>query len=73
MIILFQDSGEPLKALTYIKVVGQVKIFSGKAHVVAHHVSKMQSLNELIAHSIECVHASMSIRKQGESVCLINK
>jgi hypothetical protein len=57
--------------LTYIKVVGQVKIFSGKAHVVAHHVSKMQSLNELIAHSIECVHASMSIRKQGENVCLI--
>ena len=55
--------------MTYIKVVGQVKIFSGKAHVVAHHVSKMQSLNELIAHSIECVHASMSIRKQGELVC----
>jgi hypothetical protein len=27
----------------------------------------MQSLNELIAHSIECIHASMSIRKQGES------
>ena len=54
--------------MTYIKVVGQVKIFSGKAHVVAHHVKKMQSLNELIAHSIECVHASMSIRKQGESV-----
>jgi len=57
--------------LTYIKVVGQVKIFSGKAHVVAHHVSKMQSLNELIAHNIECVHASMSIRKQGENVYLI--
>jgi len=60
------DSGEPLKPLSYIKVVGQVKIFGGKAHVVAHHVSKMQSLNELIAHSIECVHASISIRKQGE-------
>jgi hypothetical protein len=30
----------------------------------------MQSLNELIAHNIECVHASMSIRKQGELVCL---
>jgi hypothetical protein len=28
----------------------------------------MQSLNELIAHSIECIHASMSIRKQGELV-----
>lgn len=54
--------------MTYIKVVGQVKVFSGKAHVVAHHVKKMQSLNELIAHSIECVHASMSIRKQGELV-----
>jgi len=33
----------------------------------------MQSLNELIAHSIECVHASISIRKQGEIVCLIKK
>ena len=63
-----KDSGEPMKPLTYVKVVGQVKIFAGKAHVVAHHVSKMQSLNELIAHAIECVHASMSIRKQGELV-----
>ena len=27
-------------------------------------------LNELIAHSIECVHASISIRKQGEPICL---
>jgi len=61
------DSGEPLQPLTYIKVIGQVKTFAGKTHVVAHHVSKMQSLNELIAHCIECVHASMSIRKQGES------
>ncbi|CAF1017965.1 unnamed protein product [Rotaria sp. Silwood1] len=61
------DSGEPLKPLTYIKVVGQVKIFGGKSHVVAHHISKMQSLNELIAHDIECVHASICIRKQGES------
>ncbi|CAF4131111.1 unnamed protein product [Adineta steineri] len=60
------DSGEPLKPLTYVKVVGQVKIFSNKVHVVAHHISKMQSLNELIAHSIECIHASMNIRKQGE-------
>ena len=25
----------------------------------------MHSLNELVAHSIECVHASMAIRKQG--------
>jgi hypothetical protein len=56
--------------LTYIKVVGQVKVFAGKAHVVAHRVSKMQSLNELMAHTIECVHASMSIRKQGEQVFL---
>jgi hypothetical protein len=48
-----------------------VKIFGGKAHVVAHHINKMQSLNELIAHSIECVHASLLIRKQGEIVCLI--
>jgi hypothetical protein len=31
----------------------------------------MQSLNELIAHNIECLHASMSIRKQGEIVCSI--
>jgi len=61
------DSTEPLKPLTYIKVIGQVKIFGGKAHVVAHHVSKMQSLNELIAHAIECVHASLLIRKQGET------
>jgi len=60
------DSGEPLKPLTYVKVVGQVKTFAGKAHVVAHHVSKMQSLNELIAHNIECVHASMAIRKQND-------
>jgi hypothetical protein len=67
---MFQDSGEPLKPLSYIKVVGQVKIFAGKAHVVAHHVSKMKSLNELIAHSIECVHGSIIIRKQGELVCL---
>jgi hypothetical protein len=67
---LFQDSGEPLQPLTYVKVVGQVKTFAGKAHVVAHHVSKMYSLNELIAHSIECIHASMSIRKQGELVSL---
>lgn len=59
-----------MKPLTYVKVVGQVKIFAGKAHVVAHHVSKMQSLNELMAHAIECVHASMSIRKQGELVSL---
>lgn len=29
----------------------------------------MQSLNELIAHNIECIHASLSIRKQSESVC----
>lgn len=65
---VLQDSGEPLKPLTYVKVVGQVKVFAGKAHVVAHHVSKMQSLNELIAHSIECIHASMTIRKQGEIV-----
>jgi hypothetical protein len=70
---LFQDSGEPLQPLTYVKVVGQVKTFAGKAHVVAHHLSKMQSLNELIAHSIECVHASMSIRKQGELVCIIDQ
>ncbi len=48
-----------------------MKIFGGKAHVVAHHINKMQSLNELIAHSIECVHASLLIRKQGEIVCLI--
>ncbi|CAF1450328.1 unnamed protein product [Adineta ricciae] len=60
------DSGEPMKPLTYIKVVGQVKTFNNKVHVVAHHINKMQSLNELLAHSIECVHASMSIRKQGE-------
>jgi hypothetical protein len=57
--------------MTYVKVVGQVKVFGGKSHVVAHHVSKMQSLNELIAHNIECLHASMSIRKQGEIVCSI--
>ncbi len=57
--------------MTYIKVVGQVKTFAGKTHVVAHHVSKMQSLNELIAHSIECVHASLVIRKQEELVCFI--
>ncbi|CAF2514991.1 unnamed protein product [Rotaria sp. Silwood2] len=60
------DSGEPLKPLTYIKVIGQVKTFGGKAHIVAHTVSKMKSLNELISHSIECIYASMSIRKQGE-------
>ncbi len=48
-----------------------MKTFAGKSHVVAHHVSKIQSLNELIAHSIECVHASISIRKQGDIVCLI--
>jgi len=60
------ESSEPLKPLSYVKVVGQVKTFAGKAHVVAHHVSKMQSLNELIAHAIECVHASMCIRKQAE-------
>ncbi|UJR30015.1 hypothetical protein I4U23_017560 [Adineta vaga] len=58
------DIGEPLKPFTYIKVVGQVKVFAGKPHVVAHHVTQMKSLNELIAHSIECVHASMVIRKQ---------
>ena len=28
----------------------------------------MQSLNELVAHTIECVHASISIRKQNEAV-----
>jgi replication factor A2 len=61
------DSGEPLKPLTYIKVIGQVKIFAGKTHVVAHRVSQMQSLNELIAHSIECVYASLLIRKQEET------
>ncbi|CAF2239958.1 unnamed protein product [Rotaria magnacalcarata] len=61
------DSGEPLKSLTYVKVIGQVKVFAGKAHLVAHHISKMQSLNELIAHSIECIHASISIRKLGEN------
>lgn len=63
-----KDSAEPIKPLTYVKIIGQVKTFSGKAHVVAHHVKKMQSLNELIAHTIECVHASMTIRKQGELV-----
>jgi hypothetical protein len=31
----------------------------------------MQSLNELIAHQIECIHASLLIRKQGEIVYLI--
>jgi hypothetical protein len=31
----------------------------------------MQSLNELIAHSIECVYASLLIRKQEETVCFI--
>ncbi|CAF0924324.1 unnamed protein product [Rotaria sordida] len=61
------DSGEPIKPLTYVKVVGQVKTFAGKSHVVAHHVSKMHSLNELIAHNIECIHASICIRKQGET------
>jgi len=60
------DSGAPFKPLSYIKVIGQVKIFAGKAHVVAHHVTKMQTLNELIAHNIECIHGSMCIRKQGE-------
>ena len=48
--------------------MGQVKVFAGKAHVVAHHVHRMQSLNELVAHTIECVHASISIRKQNEVV-----
>jgi len=57
-----------LSNLTYVKVVGQVKVFSGKMHIVAHHIHKMRSLNELIAHSIECIHASMSIRKGGEPV-----
>ncbi|CAF4510004.1 unnamed protein product, partial [Rotaria magnacalcarata] len=33
------DSGEPIKPLTYVKVVGQIKVFAGKTHVVAHHVS----------------------------------
>ncbi|CAF1353280.1 unnamed protein product [Rotaria magnacalcarata] len=61
------DSGEPIKPLTYVKVVGQIKVFAGKTHVVAHHVSKMQSLNELIAHNIECIHASISIRKQTDT------
>jgi hypothetical protein len=50
-----------------------VKIFAGKTHVVAHHVSKMQSLNELITHSIECVHASILIRKQEATVCVIKE
>ncbi len=31
----------------------------------------MQSLNELIAHSIECVYASLLIRKQEETVCFV--
>jgi hypothetical protein len=35
------------KPLSYIKFIGQVKIFATKAHVVAHHVSKMQSFHEL--------------------------
>ncbi|CAF3647655.1 unnamed protein product [Adineta steineri] len=62
------DSNQSLKPFTYIKVVGQVKIFSGKTHVVAHHISKMQTLNELIAHSLECIHASMFIRKQEQMI-----
>jgi len=61
-----EDSGEPMKPMTYIKVIGQVKTFAGKSHIVAHHISKMQSLNELITHSIECVHSSLLIRKQNE-------
>lgn len=61
-----EDSGEPMKPLTYVKVIGQVKTFAGKSHIVAHHISKMQSLNELIAYSIECVHSSILIRKQNE-------
>lgn len=73
MFFFVKDSGEPLKPFSYIKVIGQVKVFAGKAHVVAHHINKMQSLNELIAHSIECIHASLLIRKQGETVCVKKK
>ena len=54
--------------MTYIKVIGQVKIFNGKTHIVAYHISRMQSLNQWIVHSIECVHTSLFIRKQGKMV-----
>jgi len=44
---------------TYVRILGQIKTFSGKRHITAQHVRRIVDMNEILFHPVECVYVSL--------------
>eukprot|EP00521_Asterionellopsis_glacialis_P010523 CAMPEP_0195293376 /NCGR_PEP_ID=MMETSP0707-20130614/12294_1 /TAXON_ID=33640 /ORGANISM="Asterionellopsis glacialis, Strain CCMP134" /LENGTH=301 /DNA_ID=CAMNT_0040354071 /DNA_START=45 /DNA_END=950 /DNA_ORIENTATION=- len=53
---------------TYVKIVGQVKDYGGKLHVVAYSVRPLSSANEITHHLLEVVHSGETSKRAGAIV-----
>lgn len=48
-----------LRVNTYVRILGQIKTFSGKRHITAQHVRRITDMNEILFHPVECVYVSL--------------